>query len=184
LLAVLLPEIGPGRLDEVEQGRHARGHATEVSGPRRALEHFPKPADVHARNRTVWVHLLDARQEGHIDAERFEHRQIGGLVARVFRVVLVRCELGGVDEDAHYDRLAFGARPSYEAGVAFMHGSHGWHEPDRPRQRRSRGRQLDACPNDPQSTRFRFIQTLRRQIVTLEVEDDAATQDSLLDAES
>ena len=81
-----------------------------MSGPYLALEQLAKPADVDERGRTGRVHLFDGGEEGEVHAELLEHREVSGLVARVPGEVLVRPELGRVDEDARRDRGVVASR--------------------------------------------------------------------------
>ncbi len=115
--------------------------------PRAALEQRTDFARDDPRGGgTLRVHLLDARREDQIGPAR-ERIQVGVEVARVAGEVLVRAELGGIDEDRDHDRVRELACPRDVGEVAGVQRTEGGDEGDRsagerlahPRDRRDHG---------------------------------------------
>jgi hypothetical protein len=108
LLVVLLAEVGASGADVVEQHRHHRRYAVEVTRPRRALPAVGQAGDVDAGGVPRRVHLFDGRGVDKIgtdlDGERHVALQVAGVTNQVVRI----CELGRVEEDADDDPLVLG----------------------------------------------------------------------------
>jgi len=148
LLAVLLAEVRPIGADECKQDRDHRRHAAQVARPGRPLEHLCQLADIDARAGTGRVDVLDAGHEADVHAGSLEQCQVGRLVARVALVVLVRAELGGVDEDARDHGRALLAGPVQEALMPGVQRAHRGHEADRRGEPSPGSGQLGAVAHD------------------------------------
>jgi hypothetical protein len=133
LLEVLEAEVGDVGRDDAEQPRDDRGHALEVTGPRRAVEADRDGPRVDGGPEPEGVHLLDGRREQDVDAEVGGQVGVGPLVPRVALEVLAVTELGRVDEQRHHDEVAFLQRRPHQAEVALVEGTH-------------RGDEADAAP--------------------------------------
>ena len=132
LLRVLLPvegEVGSDDREELEaDGRDAAEMAGSVLAfeDRSELEHVD-PGLVAGR-----VHLADRRREDDVDPGLARELEIPRLVARVAVQVGRLAELGGIDEEAHHDRVAVVARGAEQCEMALVERAHRRHEPDRP----------------------------------------------------
>ena len=98
LLGVLLAEVGPIGLDDVEELGNDGGDADEVTGPRRAFVEVGDGAGVDPGVGAGAVHLVGGGGEDEADTCLFEHAEVAVAVAGVGCEVFVGAELGGVDK--------------------------------------------------------------------------------------
>ena len=113
--------------------------ATTVATPRkwpgRVAPHRPRDNDllddVDAVIRRVHA-SVDFRVKNDVGARLPAQRLVALEIARVCRQVLVRPELGGIDEEADHDDVAVRARQSGSGRVSLVQISHGRHQPDAP----------------------------------------------------
>ena len=101
-------------------------------GPEGTLEDRAELAHLDPRLESRRVHLVAVRREDEVDTGIGGGRQVALLVARVGGQIGALAELGGVDEEAHHDRVAFGARGREQREVAGVQRAHRGHEADRP----------------------------------------------------
>ena len=135
LLGVLLAEVGDVGADDVEELGDDRGDAAEVAGAAAlgvAVEDRGEVAgDLDRGGGAVGVDLGDVGGEDEVDARLAGQAQVALLVARVAVEVLVRAELGRVDEEAHHDDVALGAGGAQQRDVALVEEAHRRDEADR-----------------------------------------------------
>ena len=111
------PKKASVRLDDVEQLGHHRRHAAEVPGAHRAFQRLGQPLHRDPGLEPGRVHpRASASRPGRRRLPRAS--QVARQVARVRGQVLVRAELGRVDEDAHHDQLASLQRGFHQAKCA------------------------------------------------------------------
>ncbi len=105
-----------------------------MTGTDRSLEHLGqfRHADTHAALDAVRIHVHDRWQEQHVAAGRFEARRIRIGCARIAREVLIRTELGRVDEDAGDDDIGVRARLCDQRMMARVQIAHRRHQADAP----------------------------------------------------
>jgi len=118
------------RLGDMEQlGNHC-GNAVKMSGPRQTAEMPGEVGDLNPRLRTVRIHFLNRRQKHHI------HTHVPGLLKIAFRIswvlfkVLAGAELGGVDENADYQRIGMSSAHPHQFQMTFVQKSHGRDQSD------------------------------------------------------
>jgi hypothetical protein len=97
-----------------------------------ALEHRAQVGHFDPRLVPGRVHLLRRRGEHGVHAGLPGEVEIAGLVPRVAVQVGGLAELGGVDEEAHHDRVARLAGRLEQGEVAAVERAHRRHEPDSP----------------------------------------------------
>jgi hypothetical protein len=106
LLVVLLPKPQHVRCDDIEKTTHHGRYAVEVTRPARAAEFAAERRQLHAHSliEAKRIDLFGFGNEQQIDVAGSRHER--GIVderAWVGGEVLVRTELRGIDEDAHYN---------------------------------------------------------------------------------
>jgi hypothetical protein len=124
LLGVLLAEIGGVRTAQVEQLQDDRGDAAEVIRPGAAAEETAQPGDLDVGGVPLRVHLLDGRQEQHVDVDAPGHLLVRVDVAGIATQVLVGRELRRVDEHADHDLVAIVAGGPHQAEVPLVERAH------------------------------------------------------------
>ena len=77
------------------------------------------------------VHLAHFRSEQQIGAEGGKPGRVRRLVAGIGLQILVRPELGGVDEQAHAGASRPGQGQAHQRQVPFVQGAHGGHKAHR-----------------------------------------------------
>jgi len=132
LLVVLASEQGNIRPHQVEQTRHHAGHAIEMTGARGTLQNIGQTghADAHRRLDPERVHRLDPGQEQQIATGPGQALGIGLGGARVAGKVLVRAELGRVDEHTGHHPVGVAAGQFDERMVTRVQVAHGRHQRD------------------------------------------------------
>ena len=131
LLRVLLPEVGRGGTDHVEQAVDRREHAGEVARPRGSLPHVPDRTRVRRRQLdALRIELPFGRRPHQVGPQGLGQRDIPRLVPGVARQVLARRELPRVHEDRHDDHAPLGPGAADQRRVAVMQRSHRRHEAD------------------------------------------------------
>src|SRR5919201_1594708 len=95
--------VVPVRADEVEELQANRRHATEVAGPELSLQNSAELLDLDPGLVPGWIELLGGRCEDDVDTRRLRERDVVRLVARIRGQILVRPELGRIDEEADDD---------------------------------------------------------------------------------
>ena len=124
LLVVLFAEIGAiGQAGEEELGDHRR-HAVEMAGAERAAKPAGQLRNMDGRQAGFRIHLPDVRREDQRRAGLFEQGEVGGFVARIGGEILVRPELGWVDEDGRDDGVATRSSRVDEADMAGVQRPH------------------------------------------------------------
>ena len=125
LLGVLLPEVGPVRLDDMEQLGHDGRHADEMSGPRGPFVEVGDGAGVDLGLGTRPVHLLRSGSEDQTDTGGFEHAEVAVEVTGVGGEVLAGAELGRIDEDGGGYYVILGSGAFDEGHVSPVEVAHG-----------------------------------------------------------
>jgi len=130
LLPVLFAEYREIRRDLIEQLGHHGRHAGEMAGADRPAQGFAKPADRNAGREALRIHFLDHGGPEQRDVRRFEQQRILRGLPRIGGEILVRPELGGVDEDRddHVGGQLLGAPDQRQ--VPFVQRAHGGHQRD------------------------------------------------------
>ncbi|KEO91079.1 hypothetical protein EH32_01770 [Erythrobacter litoralis] len=131
LLEILLPEKRPVGLDLVEELGDHRRDPVEMSGSGGTAQPLAHPLYRYAGRETGGIHRLDARRPEQRDPFCLEHRRILGKLAGIGVEVLVRAELGGIDEDRGDDMVAMFARPADQREMPFVQRTHGRHQAHR-----------------------------------------------------
>ena len=156
LLVILLAEQRDIGRDLVEQLGHHRRDAVEMAGAGGAVQPL-----AHAARREIVV----AKPAGYISATSGAHRmsqpasssilRVARLAARIGGEILVRAELGGVDEDRGDDVARAPPRlrdQRHVAGVERAHRRHQRHRAAVRAQRRDRLRAGSPVTNDLHAT--------------------------------
>ena len=131
LLGVFLAEKGfvsPGNIHEL---RDDRRHAAEVDGTLSTAQLMSNVAvyvDVSAV--PFRIHFSRFGMEHGVDADAFQLAAVFFKAARIGVEILVRPELGRVDEDRGDDDVTLFLRRPHEGQVAFVQGSHRRDEAD------------------------------------------------------
>ena len=130
LLGVFLAEHGDVRPHQVEEGADDGGDAAEVAGAARAFEPEGGAGGLDERGIARRVDRLYVRQEEEVAARGFEHGGVLFRLAGVAGEVLVRPELGRVDEDGRHDPVGPLAGDPHEGEMPLVESAHGGHERD------------------------------------------------------
>ena len=125
LLGVLLPEVGPVRLDDMEQLGHDGRHADEMPGPRGPFVEVGDGAGVDVGLGTRPVHLLRRGSEDQTDTGCFEHAEVAVEVSGVGGEVLAGAELSRIDEYGGGYYVILRSGPLDEGHVAPVEVAHG-----------------------------------------------------------
>jgi len=107
-------------VDYVKEFNADSGYPLEVPWAGRPLQPC---GDFFYRNpsgETGGVHIGGIRGENDIHPLACQQVNVVPEVARVASEILARAELGGVDEDAYYNRSIFGSRSAYKGQMAFV----------------------------------------------------------------
>src|SRR5439155_24593118 len=94
------------------------------------FEHAAESFDVDPRLVAPRIQLFGARDEQDVDAGVLRDACVALLIARVAGEVLVRSELGGIDEDARDDGVAFTTRRLQQRDVPRVQRAHRRDEAD------------------------------------------------------
>ena len=132
LLAVLLPEIGAVRLDDVEKLGDNRRDAPEMARAVRAFQWLCDRARVDGCFEACRVYLLHRRVEHHGDPFLFQQGEVVIEVAWIVFEILGGTELGRVYKDGDGNRVVLGAGEAHQGEVSFMEKPHRRHQPQAP----------------------------------------------------
>ena len=132
LLPVLLAETGDIGADLIEQFAHDRGDPVEMAGTVRAAKARTHPADRDRAGETVRIHRLDRRGPQQVCPLGFQHRRILCQLAGIGVEILVRAELGRVDEDRHRNTVGQPLCFSDKRQMPFVQRAHRGHQCQRP----------------------------------------------------
>ena len=130
LLEVLAAEDGEVRLRRVEEHGDDGGDAAEMARSKFTAELGRDAFDVDPGRSTVRVEVGGGRREDQAGARGCAAAAVVLERPRVFGEILIRSELGRVDEDGDHDEGRFFLGPTDQAEVAFMEAAHRRHEAD------------------------------------------------------
>ncbi len=130
LLGVFLTEIGPVGLHDIEQLQYHRGHTTKMPGAAFALQGPAYALHTGVGLKLGRIDFLHGRSEQKINPLLLQQLGITGKVAGVVQVVLIRSELGGVDENGGDSNIVLTSSPANERQVTFVQRAHGRHKAD------------------------------------------------------
>ncbi len=125
MLVVLVTEHGQVGFDDMQQLGDHGAHPAKMAWAMFAFERVGQRDLLDPAGRIAVVHLLVGRRKYHVDFFPLADAAIRFEVTRIAVEVLVRPELGRVDEDAHHHRGALVARRAHQRHVTVMQGSHG-----------------------------------------------------------
>ena len=153
LLPVLLAEVRPGGLHQVQQFQDDRGDTREVAGPRRAVQRLADAGEFHARAEASRVHVPRLRHKQQVRARLCGHAQVAVQVAGVAGQVLFRAELHGIDEHAEHHHGVLRAGGADQGGVARVQVAHRGDQAHRGMPP-ERGAEFGGRANDTRQARF------------------------------
>ena len=132
LLPVLLAEERLVGRDDVEELRDHRGDTVEVPRAAGAAQGIGqgRQGDRDLPVASLRIHLVDGGREEVVRADLAKVSKIVVECARVVAEVLVRAELGGIDEDGHHGDVAGLATCTHQREVSFVEIAHRGHQTD------------------------------------------------------
>ena len=117
LLKILLAEVPPVRLHEVEQSGNDLYHAVEVSGAHFALHHLVQTVEVELERFVHFlggVHLFGCGGEHKVCAYTVQQFSVALQRTRILGQVLLVVELRGVDKHADHRHVVLAHTASHE----------------------------------------------------------------------
>jgi hypothetical protein len=130
LLPVLFAKDRHIRLGLVQKLDHHLRHPVEMPRPRRAAKAIGQALDPHPGGEARPIHLVEAGGKDQVAAGALQHRRVAGLVAGIGGQILIRSELGRIDEDRRNHPLGMGPAKRDQAQMPLMQRAHGRRERD------------------------------------------------------
>ena len=131
LLVVLLPEVGDIGRDQVEQLQHDGGHTAEMPGAADSFKRFRHIRWFDLCGELRGVDLFGVRYKDKVGGADSSASRSASSVPRIAGEVLVRTELGRIDENRDGGEGALAHAAPHETQVPVMQCPHGGHKPER-----------------------------------------------------